>query len=112
MEWNYFGKFSFFASREARTLLVGLAGLLFTATSARLATTDPSSFGVVYQFLPAPNTPFSRLIEASDGNFYGMTSSGGSYNAGAVFKMTSAGAVTILHSFNGSEGAGPDCGVH
>jgi len=57
------------------------------------------------------SNPVAGLMEASDGNFYGTTDIGGSANAGTVFKMTSAGAVTILHSFlDGSvtnDGANP-----
>jgi kumamolisin len=43
--------------------------------------------------------PHGGLIQASDGNFYGMTASGGSASEGTIFKMTPAGTVTILHSF-------------
>jgi uncharacterized repeat protein (TIGR03803 family) len=45
--------------------------------------------------------PYGSLIEASDGNFYGMTSAGGASNKGIVFKLTPAGTGTILHSFVG-----------
>jgi uncharacterized repeat protein (TIGR03803 family) len=63
--------------------------------------------------------PWGRLILASDGNFYGTTFQGGStYNPpvtpgyGTVFKMTPAGAVTILHSFTGgADGINPMSGV-
>jgi uncharacterized repeat protein (TIGR03803 family) len=50
------------------------------------------------------------LIEASDGNFYGGTQSGGSNNpyAGIIFKLTSAGALTTLYSFSGPDGSGPE----
>jgi len=41
------------------------------------------------------------LVQAVDGNFYGVTSGGGSSNKGTFFKMTAAGTVTILHSFAG-----------
>jgi uncharacterized repeat protein (TIGR03803 family) len=45
---------------------------------------------------------YSALIRASDGNFYGTTQhGGGAANSGTVFKMTPAGAVTILHGFTG-----------
>ena len=40
-----------------------------------------------------------KLILGSDGNFYGITSSGGSANVGAFFQLTPQGRVTILHSF-------------
>lgn len=39
------------------------------------------------------------LMQGSDGNFYGTTLNGGSSNKGTVYKMTSAGTITILHSF-------------
>lgn len=41
-----------------------------------------------------------------DGNFYGTTFAGGSYGDGTVFKITSAGVETILHSFSGSSSDG------
>ncbi len=47
------------------------------------------------------------LIQASDGNFYGTTASGGASNRGTVFKMTPAGAFTLLHAFTAMEGSGP-----
>lgn len=56
--------------------------------------------------------PVGGLIQATDGDFYGVTSSGGANhcvqvpqdggNCGTVFKMTPAGATTILYSFGAS----------
>ena len=43
--------------------------------------------------------PYAALIQASDGNFYGTTSYGGSSGAGTVFRITPGGALTTLHSF-------------
>ncbi len=43
--------------------------------------------------------PTTQLIQASDGNFYGTTSSGGSASYGVVYKIASTGTMTILHSF-------------
>jgi uncharacterized repeat protein (TIGR03803 family) len=48
--------------------------------------------------------PAGALIQATDGNFYGLTTSGGTSNNGTAFKMTAAGTVTILHSFDSTEG--------
>jgi len=42
--------------------------------------------------------PFSTLIRFK-GNFYGTTRQGGSPNLGTVFKVTPAGAETVLHEF-------------
>ena len=48
--------------------------------------------------------PFAALTLGPDGNFYGTTATGGAFSGsygGTVFKMTPAGAVSILHSFSG-----------
>jgi uncharacterized repeat protein (TIGR03803 family) len=44
---------------------------------------------------------FARLVQGSDGNFYGTTGTGGTNGAGVVFQMNSAGTVTTLHNFTG-----------
>jgi uncharacterized repeat protein (TIGR03803 family) len=56
--------------------------------------------------------PVGGLIQATDGNFYGVTASGGANhcfqipqdggNCGTVFKMTPSGETTILYSFGTS----------
>jgi uncharacterized repeat protein (TIGR03803 family) len=43
--------------------------------------------------------PYAGLLQASDGNFYGTTSRGGTYGYGSVFQATPAGELTTLHSF-------------
>ena len=51
--------------------------------------------------------PNGSLIQGSDGDFYGMTNSGGPSGYGTAFKMTSDGTLTILVSFDYSNGYGP-----
>jgi len=52
--------------------------------------------------------PNTSLLQGADGNFYGTTQSGGANNGfGTVFKITPYGKLTILHSFNGVDGASP-----
>jgi uncharacterized repeat protein (TIGR03803 family) len=41
----------------------------------------------------------SPLIQANDGNFYGITNGGGAKNHGAFYKMTPAGTLTDIFSF-------------
>jgi uncharacterized repeat protein (TIGR03803 family) len=43
----------------------------------------------------------SSLILGSDGYFYGTTFIGGHFNYGTVFRISSAGAETVLYSFGG-----------
>jgi uncharacterized repeat protein (TIGR03803 family) len=64
---------------------------------------------VLYSFSGAPDgyEPFGSLIQATDGDLYGLAL-GGCKGYGCVFRVTLAGAETILHSFvQGIDGAGP-----
>ena len=51
--------------------------------------------------------PFAGLVQATDGNFYGTTADGGTYDDGTVFKITPGGTLTTLHSFQATDGADP-----
>jgi len=51
--------------------------------------------------------PWGSLIEASDGNLYGMTNLGGKLERGTVFKITKSGSLTVLHAFDGTDGMHP-----
>lgn len=58
------------------------------------------------------SSPEAPLVQGSDGNFYGTTSDGGpsnsyGYTYGTVFKITPEGALTVLHGFEGPDGAAP-----
>jgi uncharacterized repeat protein (TIGR03803 family) len=81
-----------------------------------------NSLGTVYRFNQATNfidvihsfagsdgsSPAGGLILGVDGNFYGTTNYGGSAGYGVLFKITSAGTYTVLHSFlGGSDGEYP-----
>jgi uncharacterized repeat protein (TIGR03803 family) len=51
--------------------------------------------------------PSAGLVLASDGNFYGTLSSGGTNNNGTVFRLNVAGGYTNLVYFRGTNGANP-----
>ncbi len=66
------------------------------------AATLPASGSVLYSFgatLTDGHDPYAGVIQASDGNFYGVTVLGGSSNGGTFYKLTPSGQETILHSF-------------
>jgi uncharacterized repeat protein (TIGR03803 family) len=58
------------------------------------------------------SNPVAGLVQDSvDGNFYGVAQNGGSHSAGTIFKITPAGVMTVLHSFQDgtvtNDGANP-----
>jgi uncharacterized repeat protein (TIGR03803 family) len=59
--------------------------------------------------------PYAGLIQATNGDFYGTTTSGGGAKEGTVFRITPAGALTTLHSFCSvsgcADGENPYAGV-
>jgi len=60
---------------------------------------------------------YGSLVEGTDGNFYGTTLEGagngcsGGAGCGTVFKITPAGTLTTLHSFDSTDGAYPYGGL-
>ncbi len=51
--------------------------------------------------------PLAGLVQAADGNFYGTTLYGGTGGYGTVFKVTSDGSLSTLHSFAVADGYQP-----
>jgi uncharacterized repeat protein (TIGR03803 family) len=94
-------------------LLLSADGMFYGTTSGGGAfglgtiykITSDGTFTSLYSFkggADGANPAHSALIRPSDGNFYGTTQfGGGTANAGTVFRMTPAGAVSILHGFTG-----------
>jgi len=86
-----------------------LGGTVFRITTAGTLTT-------LYNFCSLANCADGNgseaaLVQATDGNLYGTTYSGGSSNVGTVFKITLSGTLTLLHSFSSSDGAHPAAGL-
>jgi uncharacterized repeat protein (TIGR03803 family) len=44
--------------------------------------------------------PVAGLVQGTDGDFYGGTTNGGLHGIGTLFKVTAAGAYTVLHQFS------------
>jgi uncharacterized repeat protein (TIGR03803 family) len=62
-------------------------------------------------YCPDGIAPYGTLIQGSDGEIYGTTAGGGTGHNGTVFEITTAGALTTLYSFSGTDGEIPDAGV-
>ena len=71
--------------------------------------TTAGTFKTLYNFDgPHGSQPLARLVLGTDGNFYGTTlvlTGVTNPNLGAIYKITPAGAITLLHSFDGTHGA-------
>jgi uncharacterized repeat protein (TIGR03803 family) len=52
--------------------------------------------------------PFAVLVRDSAGNLYGTANYNGKFGSGVVFKLDTAGAYTVLHSFDGTDGSHPE----
>ena len=87
----------------------GNYGTIFKITTAGRLTT-------IYNFCSLASCadgtqPDGGLVLASNASFYGVTNTGGAYGFGTVFKITPAGKLTTLHSFNQTDGAYPETGL-
>src|SRR5205085_12058852 len=51
--------------------------------------------------------PVAPVVEGSDGAIYGMTSHGGAYDSGTIFRLSPALDFQSLLTFNGANGAVP-----
>jgi uncharacterized repeat protein (TIGR03803 family) len=106
----------------ASALLLGQDGLLYGTTandstnasgSVFQLTSDGSSFAEIYAFpsdVQAGSVNSSALAQGSDGLLYGVTCGGGNTNGGSsigmglVFKLTTNGQFSVLHTFSGEDG--------
>jgi len=84
---------------------------LFVSESATLSL--PISFTGTTGANPGSFPQYTNLIQASDGNFYGVTNQGGTNNYGTVFKLTPGGTLSVLHNFSSAttDGKGPYGGL-
>ncbi len=84
-------------------LVQGTDGNFYGTTENTVFKITPGGiFTTLHFFAGAPNDgaySYAGVVQAKDGNFYGTTSEGGAYNKGAVFRMTPGGTVTIIYSF-------------
>lgn len=107
------------------SMILGKDGNFYGTASANAANgvggvfklTPGGAYTLLYSFGAKPaeadgSTPDAPLIQGVDGALYGATSAGGTASDGTVFRITTAGKLTTLHSFTGgAEGADPEGGL-
>ena len=92
------------AFRFMKTVCVALGLCAIAAPGAAQVSAD----GLLVSFSGEAGTPAAKLIQASDGNLYGTSTSGGVYGYGSVFRIAPDGSgFTTLHSFLYNDGAAP-----
>ncbi len=99
-------------SRSSSSAVPNGCGTVFKITASGMLTTLHSFDGADGDY------PEAGLVQGTDGSFYGTTYSGGATSGncpfegcGTVFKITSGGALTTLHSFDGTDGEDPSSGL-
>lgn len=100
-------------------LLRASDGKLYGITSAG----GKNGYGVIFSFNTSSSVytklkdfdrtngsaPYGSLVQRSDGKLYGLTSAGGSKNAGVIFSFTpSSSAYSKLKDFDNTNGANPE----
>jgi uncharacterized repeat protein (TIGR03803 family) len=102
-------------------IVQGADGNFYGTTSAGGA----SGFGTVFRMVPngaVTNlysftngldgySPVGGLVQGADGNFYGLTPSGGVSGKGNVFRITPAGVLATLYSFTGGRDGNTPAGT-
>jgi uncharacterized repeat protein (TIGR03803 family) len=74
--------------------------------------TTRGTLKTIYNFCSLVNCadgagPIAPLVQGLDGSLYGAAAVRGANSNGTIFKITSEGKLTILHSFDGADGGGP-----
>jgi len=104
-------------------LIQATNGKLYGSTFEGGADCPPLGCGTVFKISPSGTLTMlhsfdstdgaapSGVVQATNGDFYGTTSSGGPYTDGTVFNITPSGTLTTLHSFAETDGAEPIAGL-
>jgi uncharacterized repeat protein (TIGR03803 family) len=109
---NFYGTTSYGGASNSCQISGG-CGTVFKMTPAGAMTT-------LYSFCGQPGctdgaNANAALVQGTDGNYYGTATLGGSNNAGTIFQITPAGALTTLYNFcsqnNCADGGYPYAGL-
>lgn len=80
-------------------LIVCFVATFIALVSGRAA--EASGFPISFSGSPQTGDGPNGITQASDGNFYGTTSSGGAASSGTFFRVTPSGTLATLYSFTG-----------
>ncbi len=114
-QYNASSHLAVLAARRFATITLMFA--VSVGALPRLATAETATLTVLADLGTLPNQAGGRtntnfgVILASDGNFYGTTTFGGSANFGTIFKLTPTGTLTTLVNFTGPNGSYPIGGL-
>jgi uncharacterized repeat protein (TIGR03803 family) len=107
----------FYGTTNGGGIVSGSCGA-FNSCGTVFKITPNGTLTTLYRFCSQINcsdgiAPYAGLVLATDGNFYGSTSGGGTHQSGTMFKITPAGKLTTIHDFcapplcTGADGGGP-----
>jgi uncharacterized repeat protein (TIGR03803 family) len=84
----------------------GGGGVVFKLTPGRVYT-------VLHDFTGGSdgNNLAGGLVQATDGNLYGVNNQGGQFGCGVLFRITTAGTFKTMHAFDGGHGCQPQVGM-
>jgi uncharacterized repeat protein (TIGR03803 family) len=103
-------------------LIQGIDGNFYGTTSSGGAKSD----GVVFSITPTGTLtvlqdfnnlnfdgylPYAGLVQAAEGNFYGVATGGGTGTFGTLYSITPSGTFTVLHNFFSSDGEDPEANL-
>lgn len=103
----YFGNLA--GTYDYNTLMQGVDGKLYGTTADNPGGTccgsifeidSSGQFNYLYYFDPhGADTPYGRLEQGTDGNFYGTTRFGPQSSDGTAYQFTPSGTLTVLYNF-------------
>lgn len=97
---------------ECRVTTMASSGvLIFLSVLLAAQPVHAQTLNVLHSFVRPAAYPHASLVKGKDGAFYGTTAGGGDSDRGTVFRLDSVGNVNVLHSFQGTDGAGPVAGL-
>ena len=104
--------------RVLRTAVIAFGGAAAALVVLLLAPGVASAQAIyqsVHDFTQGPGHPIGRLLEATDGKVYGVTSIGGAHRGGSIFsaERSASGVWTTstLHQFAPADGSNPAAGL-